>query len=124
MTKDQIKGKVFTSGPLAMTDIHNGGSIFGIIFSQYLEFISDNEVNITNKVTFNRGMQDWQDSKEKEYWKGFYEIDRDDKHIRCELTYENKKIVLYADFIDDDTLLCEEYFNCEDNGQGRVFSRV
>lgn len=124
MINDNIEGQVFISGPIAMTDIHNGGTIFGIIYYQYLEFVSDNQVKITNKVTFNRGMQDWQDSKEKESWVGFYQIDSDNKHIKCELTYMKKKTTLYADFIDNETLLCEEYYMDEGIGRGRVFSSV
>ena len=65
ITTSQVLGKTFISAPLAETDIHNGGTIFGMIYYQYLKFISENEVKITNRVKFNRGMIDWQESKEK-----------------------------------------------------------
>lgn len=121
---DNILGKIFISGPLAMTDIHNGGTIFGIVYYQYLEFISETQVKITNKVTFNRGMKDWQDSKENETWIGYYEVDSDNKHVKCELTYMKGKTKLYIDLIDEDTLLCEEYIMDDYNGIGRVFSKI
>ena len=117
INKEKVLGKTFISGPLAMTDIHNGGTIFGIIYYQYLEFVSENQVKMTHKVTFNRGMKDWQDSKENQTWTGV------NKHIKCELTFMKGKTKFYIDFIDENTLLCEEYF-MDDNGEGRVFSKV
>lgn len=121
ITIDKAIGKTFISGPLAKTDIHNGGTIFGIIYYQYLEFISKTEVRITNKVTFNRGMREGQDSKEKEIWMGACSLDSDKKHIKCNLSYMNLKKTLYVDFIDEETLLCEEYFMDDFNGEGKVF---
>ncbi|MFD2287081.1 hypothetical protein GJU39_10560 [Pedobacter petrophilus] len=117
---NQVLGKIFISGPLAETDIHNGGSIFGIIYYQFLEFISHNEVKITNRVTFNRGMANWQESKENEIWNGHYTVENGKKHIKCELTCMSTKTKLYIDFIDENTLLCEEYF-MDNTGKGRVF---
>lgn len=124
INKDKVLSQSFISGPLAMTDIHNGGTIFGIIYYQKLEFISENEVKMTNKVTFNRGMKDWQDSKENQTWTGTYSVDSDSKHIICELTFMKLKTKIYVDFIDEQTLLCEEYFMEEESGHGRVFSKV
>ena len=123
ITTSEVLGKTFISGPLAETDIHNGGSIFGIIYYQYLEFFSENKAKITNKVTFNSGMANWQESKEKEIWIGHYAVETDKKHIKCELIYLDAKTTLYIDFVDENTLLCEEYF-MDDNGSGRVFVKV
>ncbi|MEO5911763.1 MAG: hypothetical protein ABIP95_12810 [Pelobium sp.] len=120
---EKVLGKTFISGSLAKTDIHNGGTIFGIIYNQYLEFISKKEVKLTNKVTFNRGMKDWQNAKESEIWIGAYSVDSDNKHIKCNLTCMNLKKNLYIDFIDEETLLCEEYLT-DENGSGCVFSRL
>lgn len=120
---NQVLGKTFISGPLAETDIHNGGTIFGIIYYQYLEFISENEVKMTNRITFNRGMANWQESKEKEIWTGHYTVESGEKHIKCELNYMNEKTRLYIDFVDENTLLCEEYF-MDNDGKGRVFFKV
>ncbi len=121
ITTSQVLRKTFISAPLAESDIHNGGTIFGIIYYQYLEFVSENEVKITNRITFNRGMANWQESKKKEIWIGHYTVESDNKHIKCELSYMNAKTKLYIDFADENTLLCEEYF-MSDNGKGRVFS--
>lgn len=123
ITKSQVLGKTFISGPLAETDIHNGGTIFGVIYYQYLEFISENEVKIKNRITFNRGMANWQESKEKEIWTGHYIAESDNKHLKCELTYMNAKTKLYIDFVDENTLMCEEYF-MDNGGKGRVFFNV
>ena len=123
ITTRKVLGKTFISGPLAETDIHNGGTIFGIIYYQYLEFLSENEVKITSKVTFNRGMANCQESKEKEIWIGHYAVDSDKKHIKCELTYMNEKATFYIDFADENTLLCEEYF-MDNHGKSRVFVKL
>ncbi len=124
INKDQVVGQTFISGPLAMTDIHNGGTIFGIVYYQQLAFISDTEVEMTNKVTFNRGMKDWQHSKENETWIGFYKADVDGKHIACELSYKNMNKKLFVDFIDDNTLFCEAYFMEEFDGKSSVFTKL
>ena len=123
INSDKVLGKTFISGPLAKTDIHNGGTIFGIVYYQYLEFTAKNQLKLTNKVTFNRGMKDWQDSKEREIWIGTYSVATDHKHIKCELTYMTERTTFYIDFIDENTLLCDESFKDEDS-KGRVFSKV
>lgn len=116
-------GKTFVSGPMANTDMHNGGTVFGVIYYQYLKFISKNEVQITNKVVFNRGMKEWQDHKEKEIWIGYYSVDSNCKHIKCELTYLNETTILYIDLIDENTLLCNEYI-MDNSGKGRIFKNM
>ncbi|WP_026976837.1 hypothetical protein [Flavobacterium tegetincola] len=120
ITTSHVLGKTYISAPLAETDIHNGGTIFGIIYYQYLEFISENEVKITNRITFIRRMAGLHESKQKEIWTGYYKVESDKKHIKCELTHRNAKTILYIDLVDENTLLCEEYFMDHD-GKGRVF---
>jgi hypothetical protein len=124
-TNETIQGQLFISGPLAMTDIHNGGTIFGIIYYELLEFSSEQRVTLKNTVTFNRGMKGWQDQKESESWEGVYEVASDNKHVFCNLhsNKNNRKRRLYADFADGATLLCEEYEEMGGVGQGRVFSK-
>ena len=123
ISKDKVAGKTFVSGPLAMTDIHNGGTIFGIIYYQYLVFVSETEVKMYNKVTFNRGMKDWQELKENEIWKGFFKVDVDYKHVRCDLNYQAFSKRLCVDCIDEDTLLCVAYTEDEQTGVSNVFSQ-
>lgn len=64
-----------------------------------------------------------QESKQKEIWTGYYKVENDKKHIKCELTYRNAKTILYIDLVDENTLLCEEYFMVN-NGKGRVFFKL
>ena len=122
---DAIQGQTFTSGPLAMTDIHNGGTIFGVIYYELLRFSSEHSVTIRNTATFNRGMKGLQDQIESECWEGTYEVDLDNKHIVCNLrsNKNSRKRKLYVDFADETTLLCEEYEETGGVGQGRVFSK-
>ena len=124
ISKDKVVGKTFVSGPLAMTDIHNGGTIFGIIYYQYLAFVSETEVKMYNKVTFNRGMKDWQESKESEIWTGSYKGDADNKQLRCELNYQTFTKRLYVDYIDEDTLLCVEHWMDDLEGKSKVFTKL
>ena len=67
LTRSQVLGKTFISALLAETDIHNGVTIFGSIYYQYFEFISENEVKITNRTTFNKGIANLQESKENRF---------------------------------------------------------
>lgn len=124
-TNETIQGQLFISGPLAMTDIHNGGTIFGIIYYELIEFSSEQRVTIKNTVTFNRGMKGWHDQIESESWEGVYKVDSDSKHVVCNLhsNKKNKKRKLYVDFADEATLLCEEYEEAGGVGRGRVFSK-
>jgi hypothetical protein len=124
INKDKVLGKTFISGPLAMTEIANGGTIFGIIYYQYLNFSSECEVIMTNKVVYNKGMKDWETLKENQIWIGTYSLDSDNKHIKCELKYMKLRRLIYVDFIDDQTLLCEGYFMDEKEGKGLVFTTV
>jgi hypothetical protein len=91
MNIENIIGHTFISGPHAMTDIHNGGTIVGIIYYTSFEFSVPNKIKVTNKVTFNRGMNVWQESKEKEIWTGFYKIDINHKHLECKIEFQNLK---------------------------------
>ena len=124
MEIDKIIGHKFVSGPLALTDIHNGGSIFGIVFYNYIEFSLDNKVNITSKVTVNRALKEWQESKEKEFWSGEFTINKDNKHIVCKLSYLGQKKTIYIDNINDDILICEEYLENNSLASSYVFTKL
>lgn len=123
----KIKGMKFRSGPFASTDIHNGGSIFGIIYSQILYFNENGQVTIHNEITLNRAsFPEWSDGIENEKWEGTYSFDSDDKHVKCVLTNNKTKVSkqIYADFATDNILLAEVYDNESHHGNGQVFNII
>lgn len=115
----------FRSGPFASTDIHNGGSIFGIIYSQILDFKENGQVTMHNEITFNRAsFPEWSEGIENEKWQGSYSFDSDDKHVKCVLTNikTNASKKIFADFVSDNILLAEVYDNDSNHGNGQVFT--
>jgi hypothetical protein len=124
MNLQKIRGMKFISGPYAKTDIHNGGSIFGIIYTQLLQFHDENKVTLQNRVLINRGMRGWQQAAENERWEGTYTID--DKHVKCELTdlLSSSKQTIYAAFASDELLISEVFEGERKSGKGKVFSKI
>lgn len=57
----------FRSELIASTDIHNGGSIFGIVYSQLLYFKENRQVTIHKEITINRASSpEWSEGIENE----------------------------------------------------------
>ena len=123
----KIKGMKFKSGPFASTDIHNAGSIFGIVYYQILCFLDNGHVTIHNEIIINRAsFPEWSDRIENEKWEGLYSFDSDDKHVMCNLTNTKTTIKkkIYADFASDDLLIAEVYENESHHGQGQAFNKI
>ncbi len=122
----QIRGMKFKSGRLALTDIHNAGSIFGIIYRQILTFEDAGQVTLNNEIEVIRGgLVEWRENIENEKWIGTYEFDSDDKHVKCIMTNHKNKIrkEVYATFASDNLLICEVYTGGQNHGQGQVFEK-
>ncbi|MCP2045815.1 hypothetical protein [Pontibacter sp. HSC-36F09] len=112
---------------MALTDIHNAGSIFGIIYRQILTFTDAGQVTLTNDIEITRaGLIEWKENLENEKWIGTYKFDSDDKHVKCILTnYKNNiKKEIYAAFATDSLLICEVYTGGSNKGQGQVFEKI
>lgn len=117
----------FKSGRLASTDIHNAGTVFGVIYRQILAFSDNETVVLTNSIEINRASYpEWRESIENEKWTGTYKFDIDDKHVKCSMTNDKTKETkeIYADFASDNLLICEVYENGLDHGRGQVFEKV
>lgn len=122
----QLVGMRFKSARLALTDIHNAGSIFGIIYSQVLTFKENGHLTMVNEIEISQGgLAEWKKKLEDENWVGTYKFDLDDKHVKCILINEKTKVtkVVFADFASDNILMCEVY-NGESHGQGQVFEKI
>ena len=126
MNIKDIKQKTFKSGPLAMTDIHNAGTIFGVIYYEMLSFGDNNVVEIKNEIILNRGVKDYENMLREDKWTGTYRFDIDGKHAECVLhNSRNKKIKkMYVDFATNELLICEVYEGTSQIGQGQVFQFV
>ncbi len=116
----------FRSGPFASTDIHNAGSIFGIVYDQVLEFNENGNVAMHNEIKINRAsFPEWRERIEQEKWSGEYSFDPDNKHVKCEMTELKTGItkIFYADFVSENMLLAEVYDNGSYQGKGQVFEK-
>lgn len=127
MNINRILGMTFRSGPFAMTDIHNGGSIFGVIYHEVLSFGENGNVTMHKEIEADRsGGIGWKENMEKERWTGTCEFDRDGKHVKCSLqnALTQREKVLYADFAGENRLIAEVYDHGSVSGRGQVFTRV
>ena len=116
----------FKSARLALTEIHNAGSIFGIIYRQVLAFQENGHVTMDNEIEISQGgLAERRKNLEDENWVGTYKFDSDDKHVKCILTNAKTKVkkVIYADFASENILICEVY-NGDSHGQGQVFEKI
>lgn len=120
-----VEGRRFISGPLAVTDIHNAGSIIGVVFQQVLEFGNSGSATLRNEVIADSsGGLGWDKSIRMAKWTGTYAFDPDGKHVKCTLSVADgsKGIVVYADLIAPDMLLAEVYEDGRNYGRGQVFT--
>ncbi len=127
MKLKQIIGMTFISERIAFTDIHNAGTIFGVIYHQVLCFLNNNNVILKNRIEINRApFPEWSKNIENESWSGKYEFDIDDKHVKCSFTNDKNKStkIIYANFATEDLLICEVYENGNHYGQGKVFEKI
>ena len=123
----RIRGMTFRSGPMAITDIHNAGSIIGIIYHEILRFGEIGDVSLHKVIELDRsGGIGWKESIEKERWVGTYDVDQDGKHVRCTLrnTPAQREKVIYADFAGENQLIAEVHDQGSASGRGQVFTRV
>ena len=120
-------GMTFRTGPLVLTDMHNGGSIFGVIYMQVLTFGTGGEVTLHNEIEADRtyGLG-WKEVMERERWTGFSQFDPDGKHVKCTLVNERtqREKVIYADFSGPDRLIAEVYDEGSEHGRGQVYTRI
>jgi hypothetical protein len=117
----------FRSGPFAITDLHNGGSIIGIIYHEVLVFGEKGEVALHKEIELDRsGGNGWKESLQRERWTGTFELDADGKHVKCSLrnaqTQEEK--IIYADSVGENGLIAEVYSRGSMSGIGQVFTRM
>ncbi len=117
----------FRSGPFALTDMHNGGSIFGVVYSEVLAFGKNGEVTLHNEIESDRsGGIGWKENAEQERWTGACHFDQDGKHVKCTLRCgrTQREKVIYADFAGAYRLIAEVYDGGSDHGRGQVFMRI
>ncbi len=122
-----VLGMSFRSGPFAMTDIHNGGSIFGVVYYEVLTFGKNGDVSMHKEIESDRsGGIGWKENMEKERWSGTCEFDRDGKHVKSTLvnTRTQQEKVSYADFAGEHRLIAEVYDHGKEVGRGQVFDRI
>ncbi len=123
----KVLGMTFRSGPLAMTDIHNGGSIFGIVYYEVFMFGANGDVTLHKEIETDRsGGIGWKENMEKEQWTGTCEFDRDGKHVKCTLhnTRTKREKIIYADFAGGNRLIAEVYDEGREGARGQVFTRI
>ena len=123
----KVLGMTFRTGPLVLTDMHNGGSIFGVIYVQVLSFGEGGEVTLHNEIEADRSHGlGWKEAMERERWTGSCSFDPDGKHVKCTLVNERtqREKVIYADFSGPERLITEVYDDGSAHGRGQVFMRT
>lgn len=126
MKADLLLNKTFVSGPHAMTDIHNAGSIFGVIFNRILVFEENNNITLKNEIKVNRGMADWEKFLKSDNWAGKYELALGNKHFKCTLIKNdsNKKMTMYIDIVEEGLIFGEFYYDNEGHGHSFAFKQI
>lgn len=123
----KIIGMKFKSTALVSTDIHNGGTIFGIIYYQIIEFFQNDIVKISNVIAIdNSSTLNWSERVKNENWAGKYTFASDFKHVKCELKYQKTEIkkVFYANFFSENILVAEIYDNEATTGYSQVYEKI
>lgn len=106
---DKLKNKTYKTGIQATTEIHNGGTIFGIGFRQVLTFNNELETTLSYEIVFEKGSSEsWRESKKKKY-NGL--CTSNEKHNKISFSNSEDKVVIdfYFNEIGDEFLLCETY---------------
>ncbi len=127
MVITKVLGLTFREGPLVLTGMHNGGSIFGVIYSEVLTFGRNGDVTLHKEVETDRSAgMGWKESLEQERWIGTCQFDPDGKHVKCTLlnARTERAKVIYADLAGADRLIAEVYDEGSDRGRGQVFTRI
>jgi hypothetical protein len=123
----KVLGMTFRTGPLVITDMHNGGSIFGVVYTQVLAFGVNGEVTLRNEVEADRSHgPGGKEVLDRERWSGSCTFDPDGKHVKCTLVNERTQHekVIYADFAGADRLIAEVYDEGSEHGRGQVYTRI
>jgi hypothetical protein len=123
----KVLGMTFRAGPLVLTDMHNGGSIFGVVFSEVLTFANNGDVTLHKEIETDRSDgTGWKEAAEQERWTGACQFDPDGKHVKCTLRNgrTQREKVIYADFAGADRLIAEVYDEGSERGRGQVFTRI
>ena len=126
MELKEILNKTFQSERIAITDIFNAGNIFGIVYRQRLIFKKNNVVILENKIELGKSNSQRCENLENENWSGKFTIDKEGKHVKCELINlksANTKTIL-ADYISDGILIGEVYNNGSNSGEGKIFEII
>ncbi|AZQ59727.1 hypothetical protein EJ994_13295 [Maribacter sp. MJ134] len=112
------KSKKFTSGPFAITDIHNGGNVFATIYLVELEF--DNQNNVVLKtILVKEGLSEWNQSVKKLDVKG--KCFENSKHLELKMfDIEGNKCDGYLE-IKNDYLFGEFYYENEKSPKSFAF---
>lgn len=122
---DNLRNKTYKTGIQADTDIHNGGTIFGIAYRQVLSFDNFPEAKLSYEIVFDRSpIESWRTVMHKIY-SGF--CINNEKHIKISFTNPADKIVMdyYFKEIENDMLLCEIYtYNSADPNYKNCESKV
>lgn len=124
---ENLTGKRFTTGLMAETDIHNAGTIFGIIFKEILMFGKGGHVVLFNEVLHDRtAFQSWSESIMNK--KLFGICSQEEKHVKCVFhtgvtgyTHE-----MYFILIEENLILAEEWHVTSDSSShaSKVFSLI
>ena len=126
MELKEIVDKTFQSERIAITDIFNAGNIFGIVYRQRLIFKKNYVVILENKIELGKSNSQRCENLENENWSGKFTIDKEGKHVKCELTNLKSAATktIIADYISEGILISEVYNNGSNSGQGKIFEIV
>jgi hypothetical protein len=105
-----FRNQVYKTGLQASTDIHNGGTVFGIIFRQVLQFDNELRATLTNEIFSDKHVMDaWTVSFKKRIYQGTCTINEKHAYILFSNAVDELVIEFYFKETEPGILLCEYY---------------